>query len=93
MSDPHRVTDEGFLEYTRQQKCAVCLSPAPNDPHHLTSRGAGGSDLTAIPLCRDCHRRYHDLGHEAFQSHRSIDLWKQAHRHLRRYLTDTQSHA
>jgi len=89
MSDAHRTTDEDFLEYTRQQKCAVCLDRPPNDPHHLTSRGAGGSDLTAIPLCRDCHRRYHDIGHDEFQNHRSIDLWKQAHRHLRRYLTET----
>jgi hypothetical protein len=88
MSDPHRETDEDFLAYTRQQKCAVCLDRPPNDPHHLTSRGAGGSDLTAIPMCRDCHRRYHDLGHDAFQNHRSIDLWKQAHRHLRRYFAN-----
>lgn len=93
MSDPHRETDEGFLEYTRQKKCAVCLSPAPNDPHHLTSRGAGGSDLTAIPLCRDCHREYHAVGQKHFEKRHNVTLWKQAHRHLRRYLTETQSHA
>jgi transposase-like protein len=91
MPDPHRTTDEDYLEWVRQQKCAVCLSAPPNDPHHLTSKGAGGSDRTAIPLCRDCHRRYHDLGHDAFQSHRSVDLWKQAHRHLRRYLEQTET--
>jgi len=93
MTDAHRTTDEDYLEWVRQQKCAVCLSSPPNDPHHLTSRGAGGSDRTAIPMCRECHRSYHDMGHSSFESRRNVDLWKQAHRHLRRYLNDSQPHA
>jgi len=94
MPDSHRQTDEDFLEYTRQQKCAVCLSAPPNDPHHLVSRGAGGSDRTAIPLCRDCHREYHNVGETYFEKSHRVNLWKEAHKHLRRYLQQTQtSHA
>lgn len=25
------------------------------DPHHIKSRGAGGSDFDVIPVCRECH--------------------------------------
>ena len=85
MSDPHRTTDEDYLDWVRTQKCAVCLSGPPNDPHHLTSRGASGSDRTALPLCRDCHREYHSVGQNHFETNHRINLWKQAHKHLRRY--------
>lgn len=88
MPDPHRQTDEDYLEWVRGQQCAVCLSPAPNDPHHLTSRGAGGSDLTALPLCRVCHRTYHAVGQSHFEKERGVNLWKQAHEHLRRYYNE-----
>lgn len=88
MADPHRHTDESFLEYTREQKCAVCLEGPPNDPHHMVTRGASGGDRTALPLCRDCHRHLHDQGLRAFEQERKVNLWKQAHRHLRRYATN-----
>lgn len=92
MPDTQTVRDEDYLDWVRDQPCAVCPAPSPSDPHHLDSgvMGSKGDDWTALPLCRRCHRAYHDEGHRSFQKRRNVNLWKQAHRHLRRYLTTTQ---
>jgi len=92
MPDTHTVRDEDYLAWVRDQPCAVCADSAPSDPHHLDSgiMGSKGDDWTALPLCRECHRAYHDEGHDTFQTQHSVDLWREAHRHLRRYLSSTQ---
>ncbi|MCK5616705.1 DUF968 domain-containing protein [Candidatus Pacearchaeota archaeon] len=65
---PKRYTNETYLEHVR---CLPCCAPGckqknisgPNkgkvDPHHTRSVKAGGSDLTAIPLCREHHTEVH----------------------------------
>ncbi len=52
------------LELTRQLDCVLCYHPPPNDPHHLRSRGAGGTDEieNLVPLCRKCHTAIHTTG-------------------------------
>ncbi len=52
---PERTIDPEYLAWLRGQACAACYAPPPCDPHHTTSRGAGGGDDRAIPLCRPCH--------------------------------------
>jgi len=91
MSDlkPTTIRDEGYLGYLRRQPCVACLDSAPSDPHHLEQGkiGGKGDDWTAVPLCRRCHRTYHDKGQDALETMHRVNLWKQAHRHLRRYLS------
>lgn len=45
-----------------ERRCEVCSGPA--EPHHVVSRGAGGTDepWNVLYLCRRCHRYYHDAG-------------------------------
>lgn len=42
-------------------RCLGCGEPCPDgrDPHHVLSRGAGGSDVSwnIASLCRECHSR------------------------------------
>jgi hypothetical protein len=56
---PKRYINEEYLNWIRMQPCFNCKKSPPSDPHHILSRGAGGSDLAVIPLCRICHVKYH----------------------------------
>jgi hypothetical protein len=84
MPDLQTVRDEDYLAWVRDQGCAVCTASSLSDPHHLDSgvMGSKGDDWTALPMCRACHREYHDIGHNTFEKRHYIDLWKEAHRHL-----------
>lgn len=57
----------------RRLPCCVCAR-TPCDPHHWPSRGAGGKDEDAIPLCRRCHDSFHNEGEETFQRKRNLSL-------------------
>ncbi len=54
--------------YVRTLPCASCEAPAPSDPAHVKSRGAGGHAWlenghgNIIPLCRLCHNAQHASG-------------------------------
>ena len=73
-----RIKDETYLQFIRQQRCAVPVCRQIPDAHHLDSRGAGGSDYSAVPLCRQCHSELHSIGHFQFENKWGIDLWKEA---------------
>lgn len=55
----------GHLAFIRQLPCTSCWNPAPNEAHHLLgaefgkSMGKKALDRWTIPLCRECHMRYH----------------------------------
>jgi len=83
---PVRQTDEDYLDYVRGSECWVCPNPA--EPHHLTSRGAGGSDYAVAKLCRRHHTEVHKIGQDAFEQKYNINLWKCSHRLLRLYIDD-----
>ena len=68
-----RIKDEAYLDFVREYGCGVCLNSA--EPHHLVSRGAGGSDYTAIPLCREHHTELHQYGKGLFEDKHHIDVW------------------
>lgn len=64
-----RERDFGPLaEYVRGLACASCGAPAPSDPAHVKSRGAGGHATlengagNLVPLCRLCHTKQHAQG-------------------------------
>ncbi len=48
------------------------------DPHHVTTRGAGGGDETCIPLCRGHHIEIHAIGVETFAKKHGLDLLEKA---------------
>jgi hypothetical protein len=84
---PETIRDENYLGYVRDIPCLVCAAPPPSDPHHLDSgvTGSKGDDWTCVPLCRKHHREYHSVGERKMEDRYPVNLWKCAHRILRRY--------
>ena len=70
---PSRIRDPKLLASMRGQPCAVC--GRPGEPHHLTSRGAGGSDTAenVKPLCHACHMSFHAMGRYSFCEKHGLD--------------------
>lgn len=60
--------------------CVACGRRPPSDPAHVRSRGAGGTDSDAVPLCRGCHQAQHVEGIATFQRRRGLDLEEWARR-------------
>jgi hypothetical protein len=61
---------ERYLAYVRTHECCSCGHRAPSEPHHCAPAGIspaitgkGGSqkanDMWTIPVCRNCHERWH----------------------------------
>jgi hypothetical protein len=70
---------KAYLDYIRSMPCLVqgrdCYGKV--EPHHLQSRGAGGSDFLAIPLCSGHHTGgIHVMGIDTFARHYGIDYEK-----------------
>ncbi|WP_028987634.1 hypothetical protein [Thermicanus aegyptius] len=59
-----REEAEFRCEYVDPATGQRCEREAPGEPHHIRTRGAGGSDIreNLIQLCGEHHRAYHD-GH------------------------------
>lgn len=59
-----RIIDLELLQIVRQLPCMACHAVGTNHPHHITSRGAGGSDTAqnVIPLCAEHHSLWHQEG-------------------------------
>lgn len=45
-----------------------------SDPHHVPTRGAGGVDKDTVPLCREHHREWHDIGEQSFDAKYGVNL-------------------
>ena len=84
LQKPHRIEDKKYLEYIRKRGCLISNEKA--DPHHLTTRGACGSDYTAIPLSRKYHTEIEQNGVKKFEEKYKINTWKEAHRLLERFM-------
>ncbi len=65
------ITKEEYYDHvTADIRCCVC-STEHAEPHHFPkSKGAGGDDWKAIPLCRRCHTIAHDDPIEFFWTYR-----------------------
>ena len=46
----------------------------PIDPHHVRSRGAGGTARDLVPLCRIHHSMFHTFGRHTFDEKFGTDL-------------------
>lgn len=85
-----------YLDFIRKQRyCIVCLKTTKIEPHHLKAVGMGNNrkkqleqHYTAIPVCRKCHREYHDKG-EKFQAEKYVmNHWKENAKLLSNYLIE-----
>lgn len=56
---PYR--SDPYLDFVRAHRCVGCRRAGPNDPHHFGPRGLGQKtdDTRTVPLCRECHARFH----------------------------------
>ena len=59
-----------YLDWLKGQPCLVCKH-LPCDPAHQSlgwpsGTGIKGPDSFALPLCRRCHHRQHQIGEVAF---------------------------
>ncbi len=91
LTKPRRVQDEGYLNFVRSSRCAVVGCHAfAIDAHHTITRGAGGSDYSAIPVCRSHHSELHHIGRARFESEYGISLAAVNARLLGEYLAKIQ---
>lgn len=79
-----RQKSRAYLEFIRDHPCCVCFN-YPTDADHLTTRGAGGSDYTAIPLCRVHHAARHQFGLKKFEERFGVNCWREAFYFLNEY--------
>ncbi len=64
-----------------QEYIHICDWGSKSDPHHTVTKGRGGHDHTAVPLCFTAHREWHDLGsNAAFLAKWGVDLLGEASR-------------
>jgi len=84
---PRRQADPAYLDYVRSHFCLVPGCRRKAEAHHLVSRGAGGSDYTAVPLCREHHWAVHNAGPEHFERVVDVNLWRVAAELLADYFT------
>lgn len=87
LTKPKRETCRAYIRFVKSKAClvyvkypgAVCAGPI--DPHHVRPVSLGGSDFSAIPLCRTHHdaannriefeHKYHiDCGEAISELHR-----------------------
>ena len=72
----NRERDLNYLRWVHGFKCCIC-GAYPVHAHHVVSRGAMGSDRTAIPLCPEHHLRWvHGKGRETTEKHYQISFDK-----------------
>lgn len=61
-----RIVDRAALnaKLANEPKCRKCKNAKATDPHHIVLKSKGGDDVedNVVPLCRPCHREYHDGG-------------------------------
>ena len=78
-----------YIEYIKTKPCSICFK-FPVDAHHLEAIGMGNNrqndtpkDLTCVPLCREHHSEYHNIGFKCLFSKYNINLWEEAFNLLR----------
>lgn len=82
LQKPKRYENKEYKEYIKTRPCCVTgmmiinqdTGKTESDPHHTTSKGAGGSDLSCIPLLHELHQEGHKIGWHTFQEKYNIDF-------------------
>jgi hypothetical protein len=83
---PIREQDAAYLDWIRSKSCLVgvgCWGDVV--PHHLETRGAGGSDYAALPVCVHHHAQIHALGERTSGDKYVVDWWKEAWKLLKEW--------
>lgn len=85
----HRFRCKAYLEWIARHVCCnpVCGHPE-TEAHHVETRGAGGSDLTCVPLCRACHSELHAAGIKHFQEKYQFSLMEAQWEFLQSFIQD-----
>lgn len=79
---PKRYENKEYREYIKQQPCCVTgmmivnqdTGKTESDPHHTISKGAGGGDLSCVPLLHELHQECHSTGQETFQKKYEVNF-------------------
>lgn len=82
---PERFKCQKYLAFVRTQLCLACVYPADH-AHHVVTRGAGGSDLTAVPLCAKHHSEIHNIGTDTFSERYNLNLTRERLNLLEKYI-------
>lgn len=75
-----RVVNPYLLQVVRELPCVAC-SPgrqvSETEPHHVTTRGAGGGDevQNLMPLCREHHTEWHLGFVKMVRKYPSVRYW------------------
>ena len=77
-----------YIDWIREQNCAVCEAPPRSDPHHKIGDGHGmmggkSPDVLLIPLCRKHHHQVHDLSPKTWEDMYGFDQAEMVCRTLR----------
>jgi len=71
-----------FIAFIKEFSCSVC-GFSPVDAHHMDTVGMGGNrksycmeDFSCVPLCRQHHQEWHQIGDKDFYKKYGINLWK-----------------
>ena len=79
VKDTQRPTSRAHLNWVKMHRCSVedCATGTRIDPHHVKTRGAGGGDHWAIPMCRQHHDEIAKVngGPWTFQRKYGIDMY------------------
>ena len=65
---------EDYLDFIRSLPCII--RGGRSDPHHVKSRGAGGSDFLCIPLNRKYHSEIGSIGIARFEKKYKVNIAK-----------------
>ena len=85
-----RYENPEYRAWIKSKPCLVCSGDSV--AHHYISVGAGGSDLTCVPLCPDHHTlggdSIHRLGKTTFPEYHNLDVWEEMARLLAEWVED-----
>jgi len=82
-----RQTSQDYLKWIRSQP-SVVSGKTPCEAAHLHSRGAWGSDYSAIPLTHEEHQEFHRRGQDALEYKFCTSLWHNAWKLVVKYFTE-----
>jgi len=66
-----------YLNYIREQPCLIPSCNCQAEPHHYITRGAGGGDEYAMPLCREHHTAIGNMGRDTFFKGYGLDPYQE----------------
>jgi CRISPR/Cas system-associated endonuclease Cas3-HD len=76
-----------YEDWIRKKRCVICKA-ANVDCHHVWH--ARRNSFLSLPLCRECHRFYHDKEWEGFEKKFNVDLSWEIIKSLSEYINETK---